>query len=174
MKNVYFLSAAAALMLAASCTDLDDVNSRIDKLETSVENLSGSVKTLQDAVNNQVFVTKVEKLSDGYTINFSDGTSATVKDGEKGETGAAGAAGPQGETGAAGPQGPQGETGPAGPQGEPGKDGDAYFKSVTIDGNKVVVILADENSTRIELPVYTVDVTSIVFVLRFTVARQPS
>lgn len=80
----------------------------------------------------------VQQGTAAATIECTDGTSATVSDGDdgargpQGEPGPAGARGepgpqgPRGEPGLQGPQGdqgPQGEPGPEGPQGEPGPQG---------------------------------------------------
>ena len=72
---------------------------------------------------------KVEQTSTGATITITDKTgitSATVKNGLKGDTGATGPAGQNGVDGAIGPQGLKGDTGltgAAGPQGPKGDTG---------------------------------------------------
>ena len=75
---------------------------------------------------------KVEQTSTGATITITDKTgitSATVKNGLKGDTGATGPAGQNGVDGATGPQGLKGDTGltgavgPQGPKGDTGATG---------------------------------------------------
>ena len=150
MKKYLSIILSAAVLLSASCSRLDELDGRLDNLETQVEALSGDLATLKSAVDNMVSVTKVETISDGYVIYFSDNTQATIKDGEKGDTG---------DTGATGPQGPQGEKGDTGAQGE---KGDAFFKSVSVEGNTLVIVLVDD--TRYVLPIYTVSISSVTFV----------
>ncbi len=156
MKKYLSIILSAAVLLSASCSRLDELDGRLDNLETQVEALSGDLATLKSAVDNMVSVTKVETISDGYVIYFSDNTQATIKDGEKGDTGDTGATGPQG------PQGEKGDTGAQGPQGEKGEKGDAFFKSVSVEGNTLVVVLVDD--TRYVLPIYTVSISSVTFV----------
>ena len=83
-------------------------------------------------------VASVVKSGNAATISITDKngtTTATVYDGEKGDTGAQGPQGiqsvqgpqgVQGEKGATGAQGPQGATGPQGPTGEKGEKGDPF------------------------------------------------
>lgn len=175
MKKYLSIILSAAVLLSASCSRLDDLDGRLSELETKVEALSGDLATLKNAVDNNVSVTKVETVSDGYVIYFSDDTKATIKNGEKGDkgdTGAqgekgdkgdTGAQGEKGDTGATGPQGPQGETGATGPQGE---KGDAFFQSVSVEGNTLVIVLT--GGERYVLPIYTVDISSVTFVPDFS------
>ncbi|WP_455665142.1 PL29 family lyase N-terminal domain-containing protein [Phocaeicola sp.] len=66
-----------------------------DAWEQQVDNLNNNVKTLQELTSGKKFITSVTPLGDGtgYTINFSEGESVTIKQGEKGETGDKGADG---------------------------------------------------------------------------------
>ncbi|MWQ23580.1 hypothetical protein F9852_10980, partial [Glaesserella parasuis] len=96
-------------------------------------------KDLKDKIDKIAAMGKLiqstEKEQNGdLKINYTDGSSDTIKKGEKGdpgETGPAGPAGPIGPQGATGPkgdkgeQGLRGETGPAGPRGERGEIGPA-------------------------------------------------
>jgi len=83
MKKYIFLLPAAALLFAA-CTK--EIEQRLDKLESDVTAINASVKALQDKVNSAVTVTKVETNADGYTITFSDNTTATIKNGDTGKS----------------------------------------------------------------------------------------
>ncbi|MDO9763233.1 ESPR-type extended signal peptide-containing protein, partial [Glaesserella parasuis] len=94
-------------------------------------------KDLKDKIDKIAAMGKLiqstEKEQNGdLKINYTDGSSDTIKKGEKGdpgETGPAGPAGPIGPQGATGPkgdkgeQGLRGETGPAGPTGPRGEQG---------------------------------------------------
>lgn len=151
-------AAAAACVLALSCQkQFDDINSRLDKVENSVNgldtrvtSLEGAVKALEEAVAGKYTVESVETLSDGYVLHFTNGKSITLtngKDGDKGEKGDKGDKGEKGDTGE------KGETGEAGSQGQ---DGDSFFKTVTADGEYVTVVLNDSNSTTFVLPMAVV------------------
>ena len=60
-----------------------------DAWEQQMDNLNNNVKTLQELTSGKKFITSVTPLGDGtgYTINFSEEESVTIKQGEKGETG---------------------------------------------------------------------------------------
>ncbi|MFX0588268.1 hypothetical protein ACOART_11190, partial [Glaesserella parasuis] len=92
-------------------------------------------KDLKDKIDKIAAMGKLiqstENEPDGnLKINYTDGSSDTIKKGEKGDRGETGPAGPRGERGEAGPAGPvgpagpRGAPGPAGPKGEAGAKGD--------------------------------------------------
>ena len=60
-----------------------------DAWEQQVKNLNTNVQALQTLTSGKKFITSVTPLDNGtgYTINFSEGESVTIKQGEKGETG---------------------------------------------------------------------------------------
>ncbi len=60
-----------------------------DAWEKQVDNLNNNVKALQELTSGKKFITSVTPLDNGtgYTINFSEEESVTIKQGEKGETG---------------------------------------------------------------------------------------
>ena len=163
MKKI-FLALAAAAALFVGCTK--ELEQRVGDLETSVEQIKSDLKALDKAVKDKLVVNELVTLENGYKLVFSDGTSVTLQNGAKGETGPQGPQGEKGETGATGPQGPQGpqgETGPQGPQGEKGpqgetgpqgpqgEKGDAFFESVELseDGcNLVITLVADEEGNQ--------------------------
>ena len=97
MKKLRYLLMAGILLLGASCVNLDEVNSRIDqleqrlsKVETTLGELTANTQGLRDAIRaleKNVFVTLVRKDDDGYTIFFSDNTTAVLKNGEDGKDG---------------------------------------------------------------------------------------
>lgn len=97
-KFIWFVFASLALTVA-SCSyddsalkkDISDLQDRVSDLELKVKALSETtIPGIQTSVNNltaKVYVDEVKSLEDGYTIIFSDGTSATIKDGVIGEDG---------------------------------------------------------------------------------------
>ncbi|MDO9957375.1 hypothetical protein Q7471_11640, partial [Glaesserella parasuis] len=83
-------------------------------------------KDLKDKIDKIAAMGKLiqstENEPDGnLKINYTDGSSDTIKKGEKGERGEAGPAGP---VGPAGPRGAPGPAGPAGAKGEQGQKGE--------------------------------------------------
>lgn len=85
--------------LKNSINDLDD---RIEALEDFQDKIQNEIEMLQDIVEslqNNVTVDDVVYNEDGsYTINFSDGTSVTIADGEDGKDGQDGQDGQDGMT----------------------------------------------------------------------------
>ncbi|MCQ2185351.1 MAG: PL29 family lyase N-terminal domain-containing protein [Bacteroidales bacterium] len=131
MKNKVILAIAAAALFFVGCAKdqalynrVDDLENRVSKLEEYCKELNTltipSLQSIIASIEGKLWVTDVKPSAGGFTITFSDGTTATVEKGDKGD---------QGEVG---PQGPQGPEGPQGPQGE---KGDAPTISVvSIDG----------------------------------------
>lgn len=70
-------------LLMNSCTNLDDVNERVNNVESDVENLKTAVKQLQQAQNEGKLVKNVSHIvdKDGWIITFSDGSSLTIYNG---------------------------------------------------------------------------------------------
>ena len=100
MRRFYsFLCLPLLIMAASSCqlddTDLqnsiDDLTSRVEALEDFQEQVQGDIASLQDIIsklNSSVTVNNVVDNGDGsWTINFSDGTSITIRNGQDGEDG---------------------------------------------------------------------------------------
>ena len=83
----------------ASCTfddtdlqnSIDDLTSRVEALENFQEQVQGDIASLQNIIsklNSSVTVNNVVDNGDGsWTINFSDGTSVTIRNGQDGEDG---------------------------------------------------------------------------------------
>ena len=95
MKKYFLLALVVWTGIASSCKYDDDevwdsVNNladRVTALETATKQLNSDIAALQSivsALQNQVSVSDVEKLADGYIIHFTDGTKATIKNGEDG------------------------------------------------------------------------------------------
>ncbi|WP_455663731.1 PL29 family lyase N-terminal domain-containing protein [Phocaeicola sp.] len=92
--NKKFLSAIlfGALMVTAtgtfvSCKDYDD---DIDRIDNSLNDLKSQIDALQTKVNEGKWITNLTSVTGGFTVTFSDGSSYTITNGEKGDTGAAG------------------------------------------------------------------------------------
>lgn len=99
MKKVIWFVFASLLVTFTSCQyddsalkeDISDLKERVGTLETKVKALSETtIPGLQTIVNNlqkKVFVDKVTPTEDGYTISFSDGTTANITNGVIGHDG---------------------------------------------------------------------------------------
>ena len=113
MKTNKTIGTIAALILVSgivSCTfddshlrdSLDDLNGRIEALEDFQSQIQSEIEILKDLIDKQqsnVTVNDIVENGDGsYTINFSDGTSATISDGEDGKDGQDGQDGQDGLT----------------------------------------------------------------------------
>ncbi len=94
---------ALSLLLFAGClssctfddtelqNSIDDLTSRVEALEDFQEQVQGDIASLQDIISkldSSVTVNNVVDNGDGsWTINFSDGTSVTIRNGQDGEDG---------------------------------------------------------------------------------------
>ncbi len=100
MKKLFFLLAAVGMLFTACEYDDTDLNNRIGELENRVVELEKTiealnqdivgVQTLVEAMQNNVYISRVEEGETGYTIYFTDGTSIEISDGKAGEAGADG------------------------------------------------------------------------------------
>ena len=94
------LLATSVTFSLTSCYDdtelwnsIDNLDARVGALEKKCEYMNNDIAALQTIVNalkTDVFVSNVVQTKDGYVINFSDGTSATIYngiDGAKGDKG---------------------------------------------------------------------------------------
>lgn len=102
---------AAGLLGFAACTgDLEDrvtsLENRLDKLEALVNDNVNSIKALVEANAKAVTINSVTTTDNGYVIKFSDGTTATITNGQDGAPGQNGQDGAPGQDGkdAAAPQ----------------------------------------------------------------------
>ena len=82
------------LAVASVCCACGDLKDRVDVLEQKVSALESkvnqnvnSITALVDAAKKAVTITKVETLTDGYKIYFSDGTISTISNGVNGTDG---------------------------------------------------------------------------------------
>ena len=82
MKKILFL--LLTVVTVCSCYNDDDLwdkvndlDGRIETLETTVKKMNSEITTLQslvDALNQGKVITNTEQTSDGYTLTFSDGS----------------------------------------------------------------------------------------------------
>ena len=91
------MCACVALAAVSSCYDdtdlrnsVDDLTGRVESLEEFRDQVQSDITSLQDIIEkiqSAVTIDNVVDDGDGYTINFSDGTSITIQDGVDGEDG---------------------------------------------------------------------------------------
>ena len=65
--------------------DLNDLENRVTKLEELCKQMNTNISSLQkivDALQDNLSISRVEQISDGYIIHFSDGSTATIKNGK--------------------------------------------------------------------------------------------
>ena len=177
------LSVVAALLATTACSyddtliwdEVNNVKDRVDELEKQVNGINTNLTALQTIVNamqDNVYVTAVNETADGYTIIFSNGTTATItngKDGANGKDGQNGAPGNDGKDAIA----PQVRINDATKEWEistdggktwvstgvvaEGKDGvctenESLFASVEVENEYVIITLT--NGTEFKLALY--------------------
>lgn len=154
MKRFLFIAAATLVGLSLVGCSYDDsaIWDAMDELEEKVEQNAEDIATLSaliEASNQGKVITSTEYNTEGVVLNFSDGSSITIKngkdgaDGKDGENGKDGADGEKGEKGDAGEDGADGKDGENGKDGADGKDGDSFFVSVEETETTVIITLAD-------------------------------
>ena len=68
--------------------DLNDLENRVAKLEELCKQMNTNISSLQkivEALQDNLSISKVEQISDGNIIHFSDGSTATIKNGKNSE-----------------------------------------------------------------------------------------
>ena len=113
---------------------VDDLANRISAMETLTQQMNGDIAALQaivTAVENQVSVSEVEKLTDGYILHFTNGQTATIKNGTDGEDGKDGE---NGQDGTDGEDGIDGKDGQDAPYIYIAKDNGIYYWTITVNG----------------------------------------
>ncbi|MBO4456045.1 MAG: Ig-like domain-containing protein [Bacteroidales bacterium] len=98
MKSFFKLLLAASLLtgLAVSCFDesavmdkIDGLDSRLSALEQQMQTANANISSLQTivgAIKNGIVITSITPVEDGYKLVFSDGATATIKNGTDGAT----------------------------------------------------------------------------------------
>ena len=111
MRKHSLIMLAAGLLGFAACTgELEDrvtsLENRLDKLEAMVNDNVTSIKAILEANAKAVTINSVTTTDNGYVIKFSDGTTATITNGQDGAPGQNGQDGAPGQDGkdAAAPQ----------------------------------------------------------------------
>jgi len=109
MKKVLTALSVLAAMFCA-CTEIDELNSKVNELEdrmSAVEKLcdemNSDIALLQKVAKAQegyCYIESIQQLSDGVAISFTDGSTYSLKNGEKGGKGDKGIQGEKGDTGA--------------------------------------------------------------------------
>lgn len=93
MKKFLTMLSIAALIVSCSYDDQDlwdkvnDLDSRIAKLETAAKKTNADITALQQlvtALQGELTISSVDKTSDGYLITFSNGETATITNGSNG------------------------------------------------------------------------------------------
>ncbi len=96
MKRLVYFTICAAITLIAGCERYDD--SKVWEEIDSVKSRVSALETVTDAYKNNLFISSVQTLTDGYLITFSDGSQAAVVNGKDGENGKDGKDGKDGDT----------------------------------------------------------------------------
>ena len=119
-------------MSFAGCSEAYDDKWILDKFEEMEKEHSDmqaqidAQQTLLNALANNLSIIAITPTTEGYLVTFSDGSTLTVKHGDKGD---------KGDTGA---------------QGEKGEDGDSFFAEVVVGEDCVTFTLAD--GTMVVIP----------------------
>ena len=159
MKKLLF--ALAALLCFVGCEyDDTEIKNSIEQIEKRLS----AVETVQNAYKNNLFIKSVVQTTNGYTITFSDGSTATITNGKDG------ADGKDGKDGVDGADGKDGVDGAPGKDGIDGKDGDTLIESITISENEVTFVLTD--GRRFSIPLY--NALSVTFDVDDTVVVAPN
>ena len=101
MKKIFMLLAVAIVGISMTgCyndnelwNEMEQIKDRVTTLEEAVIKTNEDIVALQTIINalqKNIYVTSVTPTANGYTIQFSDGTTAEIKNGKDGENGANG------------------------------------------------------------------------------------
>lgn len=78
------------IFLFASCTDLSEVENRLDKLEHEVSDIKGALEVLDKAYKDSKSIKSIDPLDEsdgGWRITFSDNQTIEIKNGTDGQNG---------------------------------------------------------------------------------------
>lgn len=96
MRKLFILASVVLCTLSQTSCSYDDsdlwnavdnVTDRVEALEQATKDINSDIEALQSIVNalqKNVTVSSVEQTENGYTIKFSDGTTATISNGVDG------------------------------------------------------------------------------------------
>ena len=153
LKSTFAAFAVISLLLSG-CYDDSKLTNRVDILETKVNELEAlcksmntdmeSLKTIMKNYENAVTVTSVDKTENGYTIVFSNGTTAEISNGTKGEKGDKGETGDKGDKGDSGNKGDKGDKGDSPVIGVINEEGILYW---TVNGE----YLLDDKGNKVSV-----------------------
>lgn len=98
LRKVFMLMLIVLTGIASSCKYDDDdlwntvnnLTDRVSSLEALTKQLNSDIAAMQSvisALEKNVYISKVETLTDGYVLYFTDGTTATIKNGTNGING---------------------------------------------------------------------------------------
>lgn len=97
MKKLFYLVAAFAMLFTACEFDPSDLENRLDDLENRVTELEetvaalnqdiAGVETLVNALEKNVYVSKIVEGETGYEVYFTNGEKIEIADGKAGEAG---------------------------------------------------------------------------------------
>lgn len=95
MRKLFII--AFSVLLLNACyddssvrSDIEEMKSRIERLEKMCELMNGEIQSVQsvvDAIENRDYVTSYERLSDGYMIKFASGKNMVIRNGKDGTNG---------------------------------------------------------------------------------------
>lgn len=127
-KILYCLSLAAILAAGASCTKINDLEERVDQVETELSLLRGQAAELKSLIDQGFVITSIAEAEDGYILVMSNGQVITLKQGKDGK---------------------DGQDGHDGKDGKDGKDGSTLLTSITHDTLSNKVTLTFSNGARV-------------------------
>ncbi len=97
MKKLFYLVSAVAMLFTACEFDPSDLENRLDDLENRVTELEetvaalnqdiAGVETLVNALEKNVYVSRIVKGETGYEVYFTNGEKIEIADGKAGEAG---------------------------------------------------------------------------------------
>jgi hypothetical protein len=122
-----FVSGLAAF--AVACAPKYDDTAVWDSIN-SLEARMDAMETVMDAYENNLFIKTVVQNDDGYTITFSDGSTAIIAHGNEGA---------------------QGAKGDKGEPGEPGTAGDTLIESIVVGATDVTFTLTNGDTFTIPI-----------------------
>ena len=124
MKKFFIFCVAALAATAFTACEYDDSElwNKVNGLEEQVAGNTADIAALSalvDALNNGKVITNTEQTEDGYTLTFSDGSTVTLRNGDKGDKG------------------------DKGDRGDGGASGDSLFESIEETDDAVIITLTD-------------------------------